>query len=111
MQAWASATGDGTAWVWCRCASEPRSRAAGSNFSRAAGAEPWSDSPSRQPGRKRMPPAKRDDGIAVMLVDDHLLVRRGFRRMLEDDPGIRVVAEAGDGPEAVELAERERPDV
>jgi DNA-binding NarL/FixJ family response regulator len=46
-----------------------------------------------------------------MLVDDHLLVRRGFCRMLEDDPGIRVVAEAGDGPEAVELAIRERPDV
>ncbi len=49
--------------------------------------------------------------ITVMLVDDHLLVRRGFRRMLEDDPGIRVVAEAGDGEEAVEIALRERPDV
>jgi DNA-binding NarL/FixJ family response regulator len=46
-----------------------------------------------------------------MLVDDHLLVRRGFRRMLEDDPGIQVVAEAGDGEEAVEIALRERPDV
>jgi DNA-binding NarL/FixJ family response regulator len=54
---------------------------------------------------------KRDGVITVMLVDDHLLVRRGFRRMLEDDPGILVVAEAGDGPEAVELAARERPDV
>jgi DNA-binding NarL/FixJ family response regulator len=49
--------------------------------------------------------------ITVMLVDDHLLVRRGFRRMLEDDPGIQVVAEAGDGEEAVEIALRERPDV
>jgi DNA-binding NarL/FixJ family response regulator len=49
--------------------------------------------------------------ITVMLVDDHLLVRRGFRRMLEDDPGIQVVAEAGDGEEAVEMALRERPDV
>ncbi|HLH16913.1 MAG TPA: response regulator transcription factor [Bryobacteraceae bacterium] len=46
-----------------------------------------------------------------MLVDDHLLVRRGFRRMLEDEPSIRVVAEAGDGAEAIELALRERPDV
>ncbi|MBS0276810.1 MAG: response regulator transcription factor [Proteobacteria bacterium] len=51
------------------------------------------------------------DPISVMLVDDHLLVRRGFRRMLEDDPQIRVVAEAGDGQEAVDLAQRERPDV
>jgi len=46
-----------------------------------------------------------------MLVDDHLLVRRGFRRLLEDDPEIEVVAEAGDGPEAVDLAGRTRPDV
>jgi DNA-binding NarL/FixJ family response regulator len=49
--------------------------------------------------------------IRVLVVDDHLLVRRGFRRMLEDDPEITVVAEAGDGPEAVELAFRERPNV
>jgi DNA-binding NarL/FixJ family response regulator len=53
----------------------------------------------------------REGPITVMLVDDHLLVRRGFRRMLEDDPGIQVVAEAGDGEEAVEMALRERPDV
>src|SRR5215467_4448728 len=58
-----------------------------------------------------MPPAKRDGLITVMLVDDHLLVRRGFRRMLEDEPGIAVVGEAGDGQEAVDLAARERPDV
>jgi DNA-binding NarL/FixJ family response regulator len=49
--------------------------------------------------------------IRVILVDDHLLVRRGFRRMLEDDPGIDVIGEAGDGQEAVDLALRERPDV
>ncbi len=58
-----------------------------------------------------MPQGKHDAGITVLLVDDHLLVRRGFRRMLEDEAGIRVVAEAGDGPEAVDLAARERPDV
>lgn len=39
--------------------------------------------------------------IAVLLVEDHILVRRGFRRMLEDDPEIRVVGEASDGHEAV----------
>lgn len=58
-----------------------------------------------------MLPPKPEKPIAVMLVDDHLLVRRGFRRMLEDDPAIAVVAEAGDGQEAVEVALRERPDV
>jgi len=55
------------------------------------------------------PPSEKP--ITVMLVDDHLLVRRGFRRMLEDDPGIRVVAEAGDGQEAIDTALRERPEV
>jgi DNA-binding NarL/FixJ family response regulator len=47
----------------------------------------------------------------VLLADDHSLVRLGFRRLLEDDPDMEVVGEAGDGSEAVELAERLRPDV
>ncbi len=58
-----------------------------------------------------MPRQASEKNISVMLVDDHMLVRRGFRRMLEDDAEIRVVAEAGDGQEAVEVAGRERPDV
>src|ERR1700738_2378686 len=49
--------------------------------------------------------------ITVLLVDDHALVRRGFRRMLEDDAEISVVAEASDGPEAVRLALELRPQV
>jgi DNA-binding NarL/FixJ family response regulator len=49
--------------------------------------------------------------ITVLLVDDHALVRRGFRRMLEDDPEISVIAEASDGPEAVRLALELRPQV
>jgi DNA-binding NarL/FixJ family response regulator len=49
--------------------------------------------------------------ITVFLVDDHALVRRGFRRMLEDDPGIRVVGEASDGHEAVEAVLQLEPDV
>jgi DNA-binding NarL/FixJ family response regulator len=47
----------------------------------------------------------------VLLVDDHSLVRQGFRRMLEDDPGILVVGEASDGHEAVEAAARLHPAV
>ena len=49
--------------------------------------------------------------ISVLLVDDHSLVRRGFRRMLEDDPGIIVVGEAEDGHQAVQLAAELRPAV
>jgi two-component system response regulator NreC len=49
--------------------------------------------------------------IRVLLVDDHALVRLGFRRLLEDDPAIEVVGEASDGAEAVELAVRLAPDV
>ncbi len=49
--------------------------------------------------------------LTVLLVDDHALVRRGFRRILEDDPQITVVAEAADGEEAVRLALKARPAV
>jgi DNA-binding NarL/FixJ family response regulator len=49
--------------------------------------------------------------ISVLLADDHALVRRGFRRMLEDDPEIEVVGEASNGAEAVELACRLQPQV
>jgi DNA-binding NarL/FixJ family response regulator len=44
------------------------------------------------------------DKITVLLADDHTLVRRGFRRLLEDDPDIVVVGEAGDADDAIRLA-------
>jgi len=49
--------------------------------------------------------------ISVLLVDDHTLVRRGFRRMLEDEADILVVGEASDGKQAVELARSLKPQV
>ena len=49
--------------------------------------------------------------ITVLLVDDHSLVRRGFRRMLEDESDMQVVGEAGDGEESVKLAKKLRPQV
>ena len=49
--------------------------------------------------------------ITVLLVDDHSLVRRGFRRMLEDEPDMDVVGEAGDGEESVKLAKQLHPQV
>lgn len=49
--------------------------------------------------------------ITVLLVDDHSLVRKGFRRMLEDDPELRVAGEASSGQEAIELAQKLKPQV
>ena len=51
------------------------------------------------------------DTITVLLADDHALVRRGFKRLLEDDPELRVVGEASNGDEAVQLAASLTPDV
>jgi DNA-binding NarL/FixJ family response regulator len=49
--------------------------------------------------------------ITVLLADDHALVRRGFRRLLEDDPSIAVVGEASNGDDAVRLAAELKPRV
>ncbi len=49
--------------------------------------------------------------IEVLLVDDHLLVRQGLRKILEADPRLAVVGEVGDGESAIEAAFRLRPDV
>jgi DNA-binding NarL/FixJ family response regulator len=49
--------------------------------------------------------------LRILLADDHTLVRQGLRKVLEERPEWEVVAEAGDGREAVRLAEQFKPDV
>ena len=49
--------------------------------------------------------------LRILLADDHTLVRQGLRKVLEERPEWEVVAEAGDGREAVRLAEQHKPDV
>ena len=52
-----------------------------------------------------------NESYAVMIVDDHPLMRRGIRQLLELDPAFNVVAEASSGSEAIALASRAQPDV
>ena len=49
--------------------------------------------------------------LRILLADDHTVVRQGLRKVLEEHPDWHVVAEAGDGHEAVRQAEQHRPDV
>jgi len=49
--------------------------------------------------------------IRILLADDHAVVRQGTRELLEREEDLEVVAEAGDGEEAVQLASSQRPDV
>ncbi|MET0806918.1 MAG: response regulator transcription factor, partial [Lacisediminihabitans sp.] len=49
--------------------------------------------------------------IRVAIADDQQLIRAGFRSLLEAEPDLEIVGEAGTGSEAVSLVTRERPDV
>jgi DNA-binding NarL/FixJ family response regulator len=51
------------------------------------------------------------NGIRILIADDHALIRGGLRTLLSHEPSFQVVAEAANGQEAVEAAERERPHV
>ena len=53
----------------------------------------------------------RSRNISVMLVDDHAVVREGFRRLLEKQEGIAVVAEAADAASAYQIDKKQEPDV
>jgi two-component system, NarL family, response regulator NreC len=49
--------------------------------------------------------------VRILIADDHAIIRRGLRALLAHEAGFEIVAEAADGVEAVELAERELPNV
>src|SRR5688572_32825473 len=49
--------------------------------------------------------------IRILLADDHRIVREGFRALLEAEPDFQIVAETGDGLEAVRLVEQHKPQV
>jgi len=49
--------------------------------------------------------------IRILLADDHAVVRQGFKMILAAEPDMEIVGEAGNGREAVELAEQLRPDI
>ncbi len=54
---------------------------------------------------------QKDSRIKVMVVDDHPAFRKGLAALIESEPDFQVVAEAGDGREAIELFRKARPDV
>src|SRR6202166_3191069 len=54
---------------------------------------------------------RRSQSTRVVIADDHPIFRDGLRRLLESEPGFRVVGEAQDGAEAVQLARSLKPDI
>ena len=53
----------------------------------------------------------KDDRATILLVDDHAIVREGYRSLLQKQPRLRVVAEAADGATAYRLFKETRPDI
>jgi len=51
------------------------------------------------------------DKIRIVVADDHPIVRKGLREIIEEEPDLQVVAEAGDGEACVALVERHRPEI
>ena len=54
---------------------------------------------------------KRSQNIRIVIADDHPIFRDGLRRLLEAEPGLKVIGEAADGSDAVKLARQLKPDI
>ncbi len=52
-----------------------------------------------------------ETSIRIILVDDHQILREGLRALLESEPDLRVIAEAGNGKDAIRLVEKHVPDI
>src|SRR6185503_11744773 len=61
--------------------------------------------------RGQTSPSNKGKAIRVLVVEDHTIVRDGLVSLLEDEPGIEVVGQVGDGKRAVEFWKKHRPDV
>jgi DNA-binding NarL/FixJ family response regulator len=62
-------------------------------------------------GRGRTSTPKHEKAIGVLIVEDHTIVRDGLVSLLEDEPGVEVVGQVGDGGRAVEFWKKHRPDI
>ena len=83
----------------------------GCNMQSAREAEPSWPLNSRSRPRPQIGAHNRVKQIRILLADDHNVMRRGLRLLLERQPGFAVVAEAADGRQAVDQTEAEKPDV
>ncbi len=66
---------------------------------------------STEPPEPEKAVAEHKEKISVLLADDHEMVREGLKRMVDAEEDLRVVAEASDGAEAVDMARQVKPDV
>ncbi|MGB9403105.1 MAG: response regulator transcription factor [Candidatus Acidiferrales bacterium] len=76
----------------------PRRRSRSRSQRRSGSTLPFEYTPSSEP-------------VRILLADDHPVVRRGLRSLLEADPSLRVVGEASDGAETIEQAKKLKPDI
>lgn len=56
-------------------------------------------------------PADAPDGVRILLVDDHAIIRAGLRMLIESRPGFQMIGECGNQAEALSLAQSEHPDI